>query len=815
MLKNYLAIALRNLFRFRKGRPPLFTIINLTGLAIGMCAVFLIATYVHYVLSYDTFFPNAALLHRIAVEKLEEGTTTFHSAKSAPGLGAVLMAEVPGITGFVRILDEECMFHEKETDRKFNRQRTFWADESFPEIFGLTFIETGDVSLLAEPNHAIVSRSAAERFFGTDWSGDQTPIGRTVYLNEHIPFTIQGVFEDLPANSHMRVDFVVSYETLVVLVGPHIDTGMPPGWNAVYTYVTLAPGADAANVEADINRVLRDRIPAERLEGAVLDFQLQPVRDIYLHSDLTDELNPNSDRWFVVAMILAAVLILVVAWINFINLTTVRSLDRAREVGVRKALGAVRNQLATQFLLEALLAGTLAALLAVVLIVSFYGPFRTMTGIERDLFSAALLPVWVGFVGVVLLGGLVSSIYPAFVLSSFDLVRVLRGRNPGTRGTGYFRQGLIVFQFTAAIVLLACTGAVYFQVEYMRSRDPGMNADQVLVMHSPRSMIGSSRRVSVFEGFRASILRDASVVSVGSSGCIPGEEFLYHREGIHEVTSEAGKQVTFDVASVDEGYLPTLEVDFLAGRNFTRDDADDVVIANVTAARALGFDTPADAIDAVIRMGSEERRIVGVVEDTHYAGLRKAVRPLLLTYGHDYEFGFFEARLAGGRLQEAVDRIEAAWQQTYPNDPFDAFFLDHFFDAQYHDDRRFGYLFGVFTLLAIFVALLGLFGLITFTTYQKTREIGIRKVLGARPAAIVGLITRKYVVLILIASVIALPLAHVAIRAWLDSFAYRVAVEWWWYVVPVPVTNGLALLAASRQSLRAAYANPVDAIKEE
>lgn len=815
MLKNYLVVAFRTLFRWQKGKPPLFTLINLTGLAIGLCAVFLIASYVRYELSYDAFFPNADNIYRLAVEKTEEGATTFHSAKTYPGLGDLLVSEVPEVSGFVRILDEQCLFHEKEADIKFNRQRTFWADGSFPEVFGLEFVVEGDVGLLYEPYHAIASRSAAERFFGTDWSGDKTPIGKTIYLN-NIPFVLQGVFEDLPPNAHMNVDFVVAYETLVVLVGPDIGTALPPGWQVNYTYLTLTPGADPARVEPLVNSVIHSRIPADRLDGAQLHFELQPIQAIHLNSHLTDELNPNGNKLFILALIIAAGLILVMAWINFINLTTVRSLDRAKEVGVRKALGAGRKQLAAQFVGETMVASLLAALLAFVLIVVLYGPFRDITQITPMLFSAEQRVVWGVFLGLVVLGGLLSSLYPALVLSAFQPVQVLKGRLSRVPGRGYLRQGLIVFQFVAAIVLLSCTGAVYFQIDFMREQDLGMEAEQVLVLHSPRSMIGVANRAQVFEEFRQRVLPHASITSVGSSGCIPGQEFLYHREGIHVVGTDQGLRTSFDVASVDEGYLPTLEVGFLAGRNFVEEETEqDKVIANAEAVRALGFATPVEAVGARLMMQDTERQIIGVVEDTHYEGLHKEVRPLLLLYGHDYEFGFFEAKIGGGSVQDAVAHVQAQWDAVYPNDPFDYFFLDRFFDAQYQQDRTFGKIFGAFSVLAIFVAMLGLFGLVTFTTYQKTKEIGVRKVLGAGLGDIVGLVTRQFFVLILVAALLALPLAHVVVQRWLSAFAYRVPVAWWWYAVPVLAILGLALLAVSRQSLKAALSNPVDAIREE
>lgn len=815
MFKNYLTVAFRNLFKGSGKDRNLFSIINLTGLAIGLAATFLIAGYVSYEFSYDRFVPDADQVYRIAVEKTEQGETTFHSAKTYPGLYHMLPEEVPDISSVVRILAEDCMFHEKEKDRKFNRQVTYWADGTFPEMFGLSFIEEGELSLLYEPNQAIVSKTAAERFFGTDWSGKNNPIGKTVYLNESIPFTIQGIFEDLPKNSHMKVDFIVSYQTLVMLVGDGIDTGMPPHWNVNYTYIKTIEGASRDRTENLINKAVIAKIPKESLDGATLELQLQPVRSIHLNSHLADELNPNGSSFFVWAMAAAAGMILIIAWINFINLTTVRSMDRAREVGVRKSLGAGREQLAMQFLSETVLAGLTAALIAVVLIFLVVNTFTDKTGIELSLFSKESIRIWTIFISMTVFGALIAGLYPAVILSSFKPVRVLKGKLYNYGRGGFFRKGLIVFQLGIAMILLFSTTVVYKQVNYMLDQDLGMDTDQVLVVYTPRSLIGNPERVEIFKEFKTTVKEHRNIEEAAASMVIPGKEFLYHVEGIHPVGESTGEHMTFDLASVEEGFLPALGIEVVWGRNFMEDGYEnDKLILNEKASQVLGFSDPEEALGTKVDVLGGEYTVVGVTRNYHHEDLQKDISPILLRYGHDYEFGYFPIKITGD-VRETVEHVNEVWARVYPNDPFDYFFLDSFFDAQYQSDLAFGKVFGFFTGLAIFVALLGLFGLITFTVYQKTKEIGIRKVLGATGNDINSLILRSYSWLYLIAAMLSLPAAYYVVSQWLSTFAYRIDLNWAWYLMSVAVVISLSLLAVSKQIVKAVRANPVDAIKEE
>jgi putative ABC transport system permease protein len=816
MIFNYLKIAARNLFSARRDGSALYSWINLLGLTVGLAAFLFIAHYILYQLSYDRFFTGHDRMYRLAVERQERGEVTLRSAKTFAGVGAVLSAEMPGLGQWVRILDEECMFEYEPDKAVFNRQRTFWADGNFPGFFGLEMLITAQMELLHQPNHAIISRSAAVRFFGTDWREGNKPLGKTVILNGGVPFMIQGVFEDLPPNSHMRVDFVVSYSTLMALLGEFMNTVMPPERNFVYNYLIFNEKSDNEKLEEQINRVIAGHT-GQLDEQVSYRFFLQPVASIHLDSRLSDELNPNGSRFFIWALSIAALLIVAVAWINFVNLTIARALSRSREVGVRKAIGAMKRQVGVQFAVETLFSGFLAVLFVLIIAILAGGTFSRIAGIPVSMFGAQSGWLWIVFLGAVLAGALTAGSYPALLMSSFHPIRAIKGNVVLHSGNGLFRQGLITFQFGAALLLIACTGAVYHQVSHMRRQALGADLDQVLVLHSPRSMIGNPERALHFRRFRDQLEQQGDIMSVASGGCLPGEKFLFHTENVQAEGLEREVSWSFDVASVDERYLPTLGIDLLAGRNFEdRPGEEHHVLLNELAAKGLGFRDAADAVGKFIRIdGGERRQIAGVVADVHFEGLQASVKPLLLGYGHEYEFGFFPVKIRSSDLRGTMERTEALWRSVYPRDPFDYFFLDEFFDRQYKNDEAFGQMFGAFALLTIAVAGLGLFGLVSLTTYQKSREIGIRKVLGAGVLSIVALLTAGFLRLMLIAALIFLPLAHWIIGRWLDTFAHRFEPSWWLYALPLVALLVTSLLAVGGQTLKSALRNPVEAIAEE
>ena len=813
MVKNYFKIAWRNL---RKNRAS--ALINLSGLAIGLAAFLLIVYFVRYELSYDSFLPNADRIYRVTVRQEENNQTGMYSARTYAAVSPVLKSEIPEVENAVRILAEECLLHYKPAHTKFNNQKTYWADADFYKLFGLSFVEKGNLDLLSQPNHAIMSLSAARRFFGNDWSGDKTPIGKTIWLNEGVSFMLQGIYNDLPRNSHLAADFVVSYSTLTSLIGPIMENAMPPSGNFDYNYIRLQEGADLDKVSKSVNQVLLNKIPDAQKQNITYRFDLQPVQSIHLTSSLADELRPNGNRIFVYALAVAALLILVIAWVNFINLSTARAMDRAREVGVRKAVGADQKQLIAQFVTEGFLYSIIAAVISVLLVLAFTRSFQNIIGVHAPLFSLQNIKLWGFFTGVVLLGSLLSSIYPAFVLSSFRPVKVLKGKLYAVSpASGLFRKSLITLQFFTAILLLCGTGAIYYQVNYMKKQPLGMDNEAVLVIHSPRSKIGSSKRIDFFKTFRNEALKDPAIRVVASSGCLPGKEFLNHLEDVRQAGVETGKNISYDLASVDEGYLPVLGAGIVAGRNFSEQRPEETsVLINEKAVTTLGFANAVDAVNKRIKIkGKEEKEIIGVARDVHYRGLQNAVSPLLLTYGHNYEFGFFSVKIDPAGMQGTIERLRQLWNKTYPNDPFDTFFLDSFFNEQYNNELAFGRMFSAFAILGVFIACLGLFGLVSFTASQKQKEIAVRKVLGAGIARIFILITGKYFKYILAAFILAVPFSHFLINYWLKGFSYRFQITWWMYLLPVALIGLVALIAVSGLSLKAAIANPVKSLRTE
>jgi putative ABC transport system permease protein len=811
VISNYTKIAWRNILKNKT-----FSFINLVGLSIGMASFLLIAYFVKYELTYDQFIPQFENIYRVTVKQEENNEKGMHSAMSYAGITPILLAEVPEVESAARILVEEVLLHNKTKHLKYNNQKTYWADGDFHKILSLKFELTGDLSKLDKPNHAILSSTGAKRLFGSNWQGENSPIGKTIWLNEGVPFMIQGVYKDIPDNSHLAVDFIVSYSTLTAMIGQVMETAMPPGDNFDYTYVKLKKEANLNLVNSKINAILTSKIPDAQKQTITYKFDLQNIADIHLRSNLASEIRPSGNRTFVYALAIAALLILIIALSNFINLNTAKAIDRAREIGIRKSVGAGYTQLMSQFVFEGFMFTILSALFSLTIVAAVLNTFKHIVHIDTPLFAATQMNLWAVFGAVVIAGALLASLYPAFILSSFQPIKVLKGKlSAQNSGSDGFRKSLIIVQFCITIFLLCATGAIFYQIAYMKAQPTGMDSDAVLVVHTPRSMIGNEKRMDYFKTFRQKISQDVAIKSVASSACLPGKEFLRHKEGVRRLGVETGKNISYDFAFVDEGYCPTLGVSIIAGRNFSEHRPEDsTIIINETAVKSLGFKNAEDAIDKVININEQrDRVIVGVIKDVHYKGLQNAATPLLLSYGHNYEFGFFTLKINTASLQGTIARVKKEWDAIYPNDPFDTFFLDDFYNEQYQNEQAFGKLFSSFALLAILIASLGLFGLVMYTVSKKQKEIAVRKVLGAKLSHVFLLITTQYFKYIIIALIIALPFSHFMIYKWLNNFATHFEVKWWMYVIPIITTALICVLTVSRLAIKAAYIDPVKALK--
>ncbi|RYF73128.1 MAG: FtsX-like permease family protein, partial [Cytophagaceae bacterium] len=542
---------------------------------------------------------------------------------------------------------------------------------------------------------------------------------------------------------------------------------------------------------------------------------LQPLRDIHLYSHYIGETEPNGDGKTTYLLLGIAFFIVIIAWVNYVNIATARAINRAKEVGVRKAVGSQRSQLVKQFMVESFLLNGLAVVLAFILVLITIPAFNSLSGQHLTFSLLASARFWLALLGLFVVGTFLSGVYPAFVLSGFRPVVVLKGRMVNTRQGILLRKGLVVFQFGASLFLLVGTMAVFRQIQFMREQKLGLNIDQTLVIRPP-IVRNDSTYMSQMKSFKDELLRQSAIKSITASTSIPGEPVGWNAGGIRLKGQDESKAKQYRVIGVDYDYMNAYGLKLVAGRNFAKSFGTDpsAVIFNKMAIAQLGFQNPTEAIGKEIEFWGKTYTVVGVVDNFHQQSLREAFEPLILRLIPDVQ-GFFSVKIAPAESAKTLGTLQSAWNQFFPGNPFEYFFLDEHFADQYRADQRFGQVFGFFTGLAILVACLGLFGLASFTTVQRTKEIGIRKVLGASVGEILQLLYQEFAVLVAISFVVAAPLAWFAITSWRTSYAFRADLNGWLFILPFVGVLTIALLTVSFQTIKAALMNPVKSLQSE
>jgi putative ABC transport system permease protein len=811
MIQNLLLTAVRNL---RKNK--FFSLLNIMGLAIGMCVFLLIAQYVRFERSYEDFIPGAENIYRVKLETYFNKERVLNSAENYPGVGPSLKKELPEVTSFARLYNigykNNVIITYKDAKPDpiaFKHRHFLYADSAFLPMMGYQMVKGDATKALSQPLTAVISEKYARMYFK-----NEDPIGKTLNLKDD-DFTdelatITGVFKDLPGNTHLKFDILFSYKTLMTRGGW--------GRKDMYTFIQLRPGTDPKKVEAKLPGIV-DKYKPELKQGQQRDvLGLQPLKSIHLYSDLAEEPEPNGNGRTVSFMAIIAIFVLVIAWINYVNLSTARALERAKEVGVRKVIGAFKRQLISQFLTEAALVNLIAVIIAWGLMVLALPYFNTLSGLQltnsflvKPWFLALLLILWVA--GIFLSGS-----YPALILSSFKPVIVLKGKmKNSTRGI-LLRKGLVVTQFIASIALIAGTFIVYRQLRYMMNQDLGININQVLVVERP-GIADTSRTAfnSAIDYFRDELKKDPSIESVSASLTVPGKVREY--KGNIKRYGSGTDSAIMRVNSMDDDFVNTFQMKLIAGRTFSRDfprDEDTSVIITASAIKMLGFKDAQDAVGKTLAIPQFNWNpiIVGVVNDYHQVSLKKTLDPTIFYYTR-YRGEFYSMHIRTGNLPRTLGHIEQSWKKAFPGNPFEYFFLDDYFNKQYENDRKFGKLFTTFALLAIFIGCLGLFGLSAYTATQRIKEIGIRKVLGASMTDIATMLSKDFLRLVLIAVVIALPIAWWVMNRWLQDFAYRVNLSWWVFAAAGVVAIVIALATISFQAVKAALANPVKSLRTE
>lgn len=804
MFKNYLKIALRNLTR-HKG----FNFINIAGLAVGMACCLFILLYVRDELSFDQFHQNADRIYRVTREIQSENRQVFRAAVSIAPLGPTLMKDEPSVEQAVRIRKFE-HYVSREANR-FYEDKFFYADNGFFELFTFPLLKGDPTTALAEPYSVVITDEIAQKYFGAE-----EPLGQTLAVNDTVQFKVTGVLASIPSQSHFTFDFLASFETL--FSENQINTARQYFWWSfnTYTYVLLKENASQAAL-ADQLYHFGDKYIADLQErfGSAQRFYLQPLNEIYLHSNLAWEFGQTGNIIYIYVFLIIAVLVLIIACINFINLSTARSVHRGREIGMRKTLGAYRGQLARQLLAESLLSAFIAMVFAVLLMEFFLPFFNTLSGKSLALNLFNDLTVLLSLAGIVLIAGLIAGSYPAFVLSGFKPILALGTSVARGMQSVQLRKILVIFQFAASIILIIATLVVSNQLAFMREQNLGFDKEQMIVIPIRNNADIRGR----FEAIKSEFLKTPAVKGAASSSTVPAREIpsiVYRPEGAKENETQS-----INTMVVDYDFLATYNVQLAAGRAFSRDfatDAQEGFVINEAAVKNLDWGEADDAIGKQFTWGwpGKEGRIIGVVKDFHYNSLHKLVEPLVMHIQPSW-LQYLSLKVESGQIDRVLSELETTWQRLVPNRPFDYFFLDENFDRQYRSEEKLSGLFMVFAGLAIFVACLGLFSLAALIAEQRTKEVGVRKVFGATVANLIALLSKDFLKLVAIAAVIAWPLAGLVLNRWLQDFAYRIPLEqnWWVFALAGVLALAIALLTVSTQAIRAALANPVEALRYE
>lgn len=805
MIANYFKIAWRHIMR-HKG----YAGINILGLSIGIAACLLILQYVAFELSYEDFHLNKNRIYRVQQDRYDAGKLSTQWAAGAYAAGNTFKEQIPEIEDYVKVLRRGEVVTEV-ANQPVKIDKLFYASSSFFSIFTYPLVAGDKNTALKEPFTAALSATTAKRIYGT-----VDAVGKTLRLNGKDNYTITAVFKDAPENTQIKPNLLISYSTFVKNAGPGNNPETAWQWDGCLTYLLLRPGVTPAVVENKFPPIVQRAIGDEMKKyNAGVQYHLQSLNDIHLYSHYMGEPETNGDGKTTYLLLGIALFIVVIAWVNYVNLATARAITRAKEVGIRKAIGSQKKQLVIQFLAESVLLNSLAVTVALLIVVLSIPGFNSLTGhhISFSLFVKA--DFWMGMAILFIIGVFFSGLYPAFILSGFKPVDVLKGKMSSTRQSGGLRKSLVVFQFTASLFLLIGTTTVYRQIQYMRKQGLGMNVEQTLVIKPPIVGMDSTYPVKL-NSFKQQLQQQSAVGSITVSTSIPGEAVGWNAGGIKLVGADESAQKQYRVIGVDYDYIKTYELKMIAGRNFSREFASDdsAVVFNRKAIEQLGFVQPEQALGKMIDFWGRKYTIVGVTENFHQQSLRESYEPLIIRFIKDLR-GYISIKTTPEKAAQTIALTKAAWNQYLPGNTFDYFFLDEHFDAQYKADQRFGKVFGLFTGLAILVSCLGLFGLASFTTMQRTKEIGIRKVLGASVTSILRLLYKEFATLLVIAFFISIPIAWYAMYTWLKNYAFRIDMRWTYFFLPFIIIASVALVTVSFQSVKAAIANPVKSLKTE
>ena len=800
MFRNYLNLTIRNL-KSNKG----YFIINLLGLTIGITSFILIVLWIKAESSYDKFHKNANDIYRVDYLLYEEGILEQHSASGSGAIGKEIKNAFPEVADYTRFTRTESLV--KYGDKTFKEKNILFAQSSFFKLFSFPLVTGKADSSLLTINHAVITEETARKYFG-----DEDPYGKMITLDGASDFEVAGVVKSIPSNSHFKFDILLSYENLI-----KNSRSWDNSWvsERVYSYVLLTPGADAKALQDKLQQ-LPEKFIGKFMKEAffLLEYKLVKLTDIHLNSSISNELEVNGNYSSVVSLGIVALLVLLIAFINYINLATSRSIERAHEVGIRKVTGASKRDLVFQFLTESALLNLIA------LIVSITGVLLLLPFFKQVMQSPLridYLIVFLLFIILLVSGSLFTGLLPAIYISRFVPGLVLKGKNPTEAGwISRLKNYLVVFQFAISIVLIIGTITIFRQVNFMRNHDLGFNVDGLVVFDGPRILRANTYEsyMKTLESFKNEVVALSGVSSITASSNVPGTEIKNSRVfGVPVEGRNTEKRI--DVYYIDNRFFDTYGITLLAGDNYNAsiEEESNKIIINESALPYYGFADPVSTVGKVLRSGKQDVTIKAIVNDFNQQSLKELPSPIAFFNQPANIFYTIKVNMTG--IEQLLPELEKIWTSHYPGNPFNYFFLDDFYDEQYRADQRFSALFLASSILAIIIACLGLSGLSAYSISRRTKEIGIRRTNGARIAQVMILLNKDFVKWVAIAIVIASPVAWFVMDKWLQNYAYRIGIRWWIFILSGAIAVAIALITVSWQSWKAAMKNPVEALRYE
>jgi putative ABC transport system permease protein len=796
MLKSLLTIAVRSLLKDKA-----FSTLNIVGLTIGITCSMLLLMYILDEFSYDRYHKNAANIYRI-ISNIKEPDDAFTWSSTQMPLGEELQDNYPEVKNAVRFVQMNNNVY-KKGDTQFPETKFYLADSTVFDMFSYDFISGDPSTALDNPFNVVLTETTAKKYF----QNISEVLGQSILNQQNEEFKVTGIIKDVPRNSHFRFDALVSRNTRPKFQG---------SWGnfSVVTYIQLPDGYDLAKMYSSLEKIIKEKVnPVFEEAGVKVQYELQPITRIHLYSKIQDEAESGGDISYIYTFGAVAAFMLIIACINYINLTTARSANRAKEVGIRKVMGSQRQQLIGQFITESVVVTVMALLLSLVLIYVLLPAFNTLANKQIEFAYFMQRPVLLSLLGVVLFTGILGGSYPAFYLSGFNPVEVLKGKVSARGGNVVFRKTLVVSQFALTIFMLICTLIVFDQLRYMRNKDLGFDKEQVL-----RIQLSSREQVRQSQALVDKLKQSSEVAGVGMAEASPGERI---GKALFQVEDGEGKMVQrgVDLYGADYDFVKTLGMEIVAGRDFSRDVSSDTtyaVLANESMVKRMGWKDPIGKRFTDGGDGQFEKRVVGVIKDYHQNSLYDPIEPLIIILspkGNNYVF----VRTQAGDVKKSLATVEKSWKEIFPDHTFEYSFLDEDFDAQYKGDQKRGQIFMVFSALTIVIACLGLLGLAAFSTMQRTKEIGIRKVLGASVPRLVTLISLEFFILVGLSIAVAFPAAWYFANDWLTNFAFRIqlAEEWPTFLLSGLIAFVITAITVGFHVVWAAVANPVEALRAE